>query len=97
MPQHKMKGPLKDTEAMKKFKGKDTPKEEMAEAKSLRKGEITTRQYLKGEAKEGHKANMSKAKAIATGKLTPKQYAEAEKMEKKKMANGGKVMKKKKC
>lgn len=93
----KMKGPLKDKEAMKKFNGKDTPREEIGEAKSLKKGEITTRQYMKGEAKEGHKANMSKAKAIATGKLSPKQYAEAEKMEKKKMANGGKAMKKKKC
>lgn len=97
MPAHKMKGPLKDTEVMKKFKGKESPKEEMAEAKSLRNGEMSLRQYKKGEAKEGHKADMGKAKMIAKGKMTPKQYAEAEQMEKKKMANGGKAMKKKKC
>ena len=47
MPRHKMQGPLKDTEAMKMFKGKDTPAEEKKEAKALKDGKINLRQYKK--------------------------------------------------
>jgi hypothetical protein len=86
-------GPLKDKEAMKKFKGKDSAKEEMAEAKALKNGEITMRQYKKGEMKEGEKKpDMKRAAAIKAGKVSPKQYAEQESKEMKKMANGGKAM-----
>ena len=98
MPAHKMQGPLKDSEVVKKFKGKDTPKEEMAEAKLLRNGAMTLKQYKKGEMMEGEKKpDMKRAKAIKSGKVSPKQYAAQEQMEKKKMANGGAAMKKKKC
>ena len=85
-------GPLKNKEAMKKFKGKDTPKEEMGEAKALKNGEITMRQYKKGEMKEGEKKpDMKRAAMIKNGKMSPKQYAEENKKEMKKMANGGKA------
>jgi len=92
MPRHKMQGPLKDTEAMKMFKGKDTPAEEKKEAKALKDGKINLRQYKKGEMKEGEKKpDMKRAAAIKSGKMSPKQYAEENKKEMKKMANGGKA------
>jgi hypothetical protein len=75
----------------KMFAGKETPDEEMAEAKALKSGKISKGQYLKGEKSEGE--NPAKAKknadAIKSGKMSPKQYASKE--EPKKMANGGSV------
>jgi hypothetical protein len=73
------------------FNGKETPAEEMAEAKALKSGKISKGQYVKGEKSEGHgKEAKAKADAIKSGKMSPKQYADMEKEEgKKKMANGG--------
>lgn len=75
----------------KMFGGKETPAEEMAEAKALKSGKISKGQYVKGEKMEGHgKGAKSKADAIKSGKMTPKQYAEMHKEEgMKKMADGG--------
>lgn len=79
--------------ATKLFAGKQTKKEEMAEAKAVKSGKITAKQYKAGEKSEGHsaKANAANAKAIKSGKLSPAAYA---KKESKGMADGGKVMKK---
>lgn len=72
------------------FTGKDTRKEEMAEAKALKSGAISKKQYVAGESKEGHgKSAPKKADAIKSGKLTPAQYAKGSKM-----ANGGYAKKK---
>lgn len=73
----------------KMFQGKETPKEEMAEAKSLKSGKISKAQYVKGEEAEGENKREAKknADAIKSGKMSPKQYAMAEK----KMADGGGV------
>lgn len=75
------------------FKGKETPAEEKAEARALKAGKISPKQYVAGEAKEGHGAGAaSKAKAIKSGKLTPAAYAqEHSKGPVKKMARGGGV------
>jgi hypothetical protein len=77
------------------FTGKDSKAEEMAEAKALKSGKISPKQYKAGEKSEGEKntKEISKnAAAIKSGKLSPAAYA---KTESKGMANGGKVMKKK--
>lgn len=73
------------------FKGKETPAEEMAEAKALKSGKISKSQYVKGEQSEGHgKEAKAKADAIKSGKMSPKQYADMHKGgEMKKMADGG--------
>lgn len=74
------------------FKGKDSVKEEKAEAKALKSGKISKAQYVAGEKSEGHgKGAAKKADAIKSGKLTPAAYAKGHKM-----ANGG-VAKKKGC
>lgn len=81
-----------------KFTGKDTMAEEESEAKGVRSGKVTPKQYVKAEKveekKEGEKSNSKKlvatSKALASGKLSPKDYAKREV----KMANGGKVAKK---
>ena len=73
------------------FKGKETPEEEMAEAKALKSGKISKDQYVKGEKSEGHgKGAKAKADAIKSGKMSPKQYADMHKGGKmEKMADGG--------
>jgi len=44
------------TDKMKKlFKGKESMKEELAEAKAIKSGKITPMEYAKGEKMEGHK------------------------------------------
>lgn len=44
------------TKDMKKlFKGKESMKEELAEAKAIKSGKITPMEYAKGEKSEGHK------------------------------------------
>lgn len=64
------------------FKGKETPAEERAEARALKSGKISTKQYIAGEKKEGDgKGAAAKAKAIKSGKLSPAAYARGEKRE----------------
>ena len=69
------------------FGGKETPAEEMKEAKALKSGKISAKQYAAGEKSEGHGAGAAKkAVAIKTGKLSPAKYAAEHKM-----ARGGGV------
>ena len=85
--------------AKKLFGGKESRGEEMAEAKALKSGRISEKQYVAGERKEGHDGNApAKAKAIKSGKLSPQAYAAGEAKEGmkcggkvKKMAGGGAV------
>ena len=72
--------------AVKKFTGKDTRAEEMAEAKALKGGKITKAQYIAGEKreerKEGEKGKTREitrnANAIKSGKMSPAAYAKKE-------------------
>lgn len=61
------------------FKGRDDFKEELKEAKAVKAGKVTPKQYVKGEKSEGDKKPAKKleqtAKAIKSGKMTPTQYA----------------------
>ena len=80
--------------AKKLFGGKETPAEEMKEAKALKSGRISPKQYAAGEKSEGHGAGAAKkAAAIKSGRLSPKTYAEEHAMKKggcvKKYARGG--------
>jgi len=84
----------------KMFRGMETPAEEKKEAKALKSGKITPKQYVAGEKAEGHGAGaVKKATAIKSGKLSPAAYAKehaakkpaAKKPAAKKMAAGGKV------
>jgi len=78
--------------AKKLFNGKETRAEEMAEAKALRSGAISKKQYIAGEKSEGHKDMADvrgNANAIASGRMSPAQYAAEERTEK--MADGGMV------
>jgi hypothetical protein len=85
---------------VKPFTGKDTKAEEMAEAKAVRSGKVTPKQYVKREMveekKEGEKSNPKKlaatGKALASGKMSAEKYGAMEKK-----ANGGKVSMKKGC
>lgn len=65
--------------ATKPFQGKQTKKEEMAEAKAVRSGKITPAQYAAKEKAEGDKkpksALMAKGKALASGKMPASKYA----------------------
>ena len=74
----------------KMFQGKQSPAEEMAEAKALKSGKITKGEYVKGEMSEGHDKGhaMKKADALKSGKMSAKEYA-AKHKEPKKMADGG--------
>lgn len=88
--------------AKKLFGGKETPAEEMKEAKALKSGRISKQQYVAGEKSEGHGAGAAKkASAIKSGSLSPKAYAAGEQKEGmkcggkvKKMARGGGVARK---
>ena len=81
------------------FRGADTPAEEKAEARAVRSGKISPKQYVAGEKAEGEKepGMMARAKALKSGKMSPEAYAAHEKSEKpaakkpaaKKMACGG--------
>ena len=84
----------KGGEMNKLFKGKETPAEEKKEAKALKSGAISKKQYVAGEKSEGHaKGAAKKATAIKSGKLSPAAYAKEHAMKKggacKKMARGG--------
>lgn len=65
------------------FKGRDDFKEEIKEAKAVRAGKITPKQYAKGEKSEGEKAPMKKLEKtgqnLRVGKTTPAQYAKGQK------------------
>lgn len=83
------------------FKGKETKAEEMKEAKAVKSGKITPKQYAAGEKKEGHgKGAMAKGKALKSGKLSAEKYAAEDGMKKggmcgaKKYARGGGIEKK---
>lgn len=76
------------------FGGKETPAEEMKEAKALKSGRISPKQYAAGEKSEGHGAGAAKkAAAIKSGRLSPKAYAEEHAVKKGAMCGGGKVKK----
>jgi hypothetical protein len=67
----------------KMFGGKETRAEEMKEAKALKSGKISPKQYVAGEKSEGHGAGAAKkATAIKTGKLSPAKYAAEHAMKK---------------
>lgn len=70
--------------ATKPFTGKNTKAEEMAEARAVRAGKVTPKQYARAEkreeAKEGEKAKpmsklVSTGKQLAAGKMSAGQYA----------------------
>lgn len=67
----------------KPFGGKESPKEEMAEARQVKSGKVTPKQYAKKEKAEGDKASakslQKKGKALASGKLTAAKYAKGSK------------------
>ena len=82
----------KGGEMKKMFGGKETKAEEMKEAKALKSGKISPKQYVAGEKSEGHGAGAAKkAAAIKSGRLSPKAYAAEEKSEG--MKKGGCVKK----
>ena len=81
------------------FGGKETYKEELAEAKAVKSGKISPKAFVKGEKSEKHKGeelkSLSKqAKMIKSGKKSPEAYAKEEVAEY--MKKGGKAKKKKK-
>jgi hypothetical protein len=61
------------------FAGKQSKSEEMKEAKAVKTGKISPREYIKGEKMEGDKKSAKKlaktANDIKSGKMSPKQYA----------------------
>lgn len=63
----------------KMFAGKQTKAEELAEAKALKSGKISTKQYIAGEKSERKPGAASRAakmaKAIKSGRLSPEEYA----------------------
>ena len=75
------------------FRGTESAAEEKAEARAVRSGKITPKQYVAGEKSEGEKepGMMARAKALKSGKMSPAAYAKHEKSEK--MCGGGKVKK----
>jgi hypothetical protein len=66
------------------FGGKETKAEEMKEAKALKSGKISPKQYIAGEKAEGHRPDglSKKASAIKSGRLSPAAYAAGEGMKK---------------
>lgn len=64
------------------FKGKDNPAEEKKEARAVKAGKISPKDYVRGERMEGEKSSkaalMKRAKDMKSGKLTPGQYAKRE-------------------
>ena len=74
------------------FKGKESFGEELKEAKALKSGKISKKQFVKGEKSEGHKDEENPsliAKEIKSGAMSPKQYASVEAKEKKYCRGGG--------
>ena len=89
-----------DAMATKKlFRGKETYKEELSEAKAVASKKITPKQFAKFEKSEGYKGEEKGAsgtgKKIASGRMTPAKYAEMEANEpKEKFSRGGGVERK---
>lgn len=91
-------------EALKKgglFKGAETYSEELAEAKSVKSGETSPKEFIKQEKAEGHKGEeteyLSKqAKDIKSGKTSPESYAKTEASEPDMKRGGGAIMASKK-
>jgi len=88
-------------EALKKggslFKGKESYKEELAEAKSVKSGKTSPSEFVKAEKAEGHKGeelgSLSKqAKDIKSGKTSPESYAKMEAEEPEAKRGGGAIM-----
>ena len=77
----------------KQFRGMETYKEELGEAKAVASKKITPKQFAKFEKAEGHKGEEKGAfgtgKKLASGKMSPSKYAEMETKEPMKMARGG--------
>lgn len=78
------------------FRGDETPAEERAEAKAVKKGAVTPTQYAKKEKSEGEKSSAKTLKArgekLKSGELSEAAYAGMNCGGKvKKMAKGGKV------
>ena len=78
------------------FGGKETYGEELAEAKQVKSGKVSPKQFVKKEKAEKHKGEELKslakqAKAIKSGKVSPESYAKMEASEP--MKKGGKVEK----
>jgi hypothetical protein len=73
------------------FKGKETSAEELKEAKALKSGKISPKQFVRGEKSEGHKEENSAsiASKIKSGKMSPAAYAKMESKEPKGMRKGG--------
>jgi hypothetical protein len=68
------------------FKGKETMKEETKEAKAVKSGKISPKQYVKGEKMEGEstKGKMKVAEKLKSGKMSPVAYAKSEMKKEKK-------------
>jgi len=62
------------------FKGKESKKEETAEAKAVKSGKITPKQFVAGEKSEGEstKGKAAVAAKIKAGKMSPSAYAKSE-------------------
>jgi hypothetical protein len=79
--------------AKKQFRGMETYKEELGEAKAVASKKITPKQFAKFEKTEGRKSEEKSAfgtgKKLASGKMSPAKYAEMEGKEPMKMARGG--------
>lgn len=61
------------------FKGKDTPSEEKKEARAVKSGKISVKDYVRGEKMEGEgKGAAKRGQAIKSGKMSPAQYAKKE-------------------
>lgn len=78
------------------FRGDETPAEERAEAKAVKKGSVTPAQYAKKEKAESEKGSEKSLKArgekLKSGELSDTAYAAMDRGGKvKKMAGGGKV------
>ena len=83
--------------AKKLFGGKETYKEELAEAKAVKSGKISPAGFARGEKSEGYKNEeknpLKLGKDIKSGKMSPEAYAKKEAKEPKGMKCGGKVKK----
>lgn len=61
--------------ATKMFKGKESKAEESSEARAVKSGKISPKQYAKGEKSEGHaRGAMDKGKALKSGALSVGDY-----------------------
>ena len=74
----------KDGGKVKAFRGKDTAREEMAEARLVRTGKVSPKEYVAKEKSEGDTKSksslMSTGKALASGKESVAQYGGIAKM-----------------